>query len=263
MGGAEDSVRVREFIAPYPSREAMTEFHHGAEPLRRVALLRALQLGDLLCAVPALRSLRAGLPGAEIALIGLLWARAFMRRFRRYLDDFIEFPGDPGLPEREPDLAAWPALEETVLQRRFDAAIQLHGSGTISNPLVAQFGASVTAGFFEPGLFCPDPRRYLAYPDRGLEVDRLLGLCELLGMPSRGTDLEFPLTRPTSPGSGKSPLPAGSRRAVTPASTSARARPRGAGRSTDSPRSHATSRIAGSRSSSWRCSPSRWAPGRP
>jgi ADP-heptose:LPS heptosyltransferase len=165
------------------------------EPLpQRVLLLRALKLGDLLCAVPALRALRAALPQAEIVLVGLPWAREFVARFGRYLDGFREFPGWPGLPERTPDLHAVPAFLAAVRAERFDLAVQMHGSGSVVNEVVALFGTRHCAGFFEPGSWCPEPGQFLPWPEQGLELRRLLRLVEFLGAPARGEHLEFPLT---------------------------------------------------------------------
>jgi len=158
-----------------------------------VGILRALQLGDLLCAVPALRALRAALPDAEMVLIGLPWARSFVQRFDMYLNGFREFPGYPGLPEQAPRLERIGAFLDEIQAEKFDLVLQMQGSGRITNPLAALLGARITAGFLEPGGYCPDPERFLLYPDHGLEIDRLLSLVEFLGVPARGTHLEFPL----------------------------------------------------------------------
>lgn len=160
----------------------------------RVVIVRALPgLGDLLCIVPALRALRVALPGAEVCLLGLPWARGFAQRFGRYLDGFLEFPGYPGIPERSFEVRRLPAFLAKALGRRFDLAIQMHGSGQSSNAFTMLLGARYTAGFYLPGNYCPDERLFLPFDEREAEVRRYLRLMELLGFPSRGEELEFPL----------------------------------------------------------------------
>ncbi len=90
----------------------MVNGHLLGEPLpQSIAIVRSLPgLGDLLCAVPAWRSLRAALPEAQITLIGLPSARTFVERFSKYLDDLVEFPGYPGIPEVPPPIEKLPAL---------------------------------------------------------------------------------------------------------------------------------------------------------
>jgi ADP-heptose:LPS heptosyltransferase len=162
-------------------------------PPRRVLVLRALHLGDMLCAVPALRAFRAAWPDAEIELVGLPWARAFFARFDQYLDGFQEFPGYLGLPEREPAISEIPAFLAAVQAERFDLALQLHGSGLIVNPLLMLLSATRAAGFYPAGEWCPDPESFRPWPERGLEIRRLLSLAEFLGIPAQGEGLEFPI----------------------------------------------------------------------
>jgi ADP-heptose:LPS heptosyltransferase len=128
-----------------------------------------------------------------VTLVGLPWAAAFVRRFHAYLDDFIVFPGFPGLPERTPDIAHFPIFLTTIQKRNFDLAIQMHGSGSIVNPLIGLWGAKKSAGFYTPGQYRPDESLFMEYPEYGPEIWRHLRLMEFLGIPLQGDELEFPI----------------------------------------------------------------------
>ncbi|HSH55615.1 MAG TPA: glycosyltransferase family 9 protein [Candidatus Limnocylindrales bacterium] len=164
------------------------------EPIQTIALFRALKLGDMLVFVPALRALRAVYPKAHIAYIGLPWAREYANRYSQYIDEFIEFPGYPGLVEREYGAAAVLQFLGSMQQRKFDLVLQMHGSGQLSNPLACLFGGLRTAGFYVPGGFCPDSDTFMPYPDDKHEIHRHLELLNYVGIPDAGTDLEFPIT---------------------------------------------------------------------
>ena len=166
--------------------------HFRAVP-KRVVILRALQLGDLMCAVPAFRALRSGLPEAHIALIGLPWSKEFVRRFHTYLDEWIEFPGFPGLPEREAQVDRFPHFLSLVQGKKFDLALQMQGSGNLSNSIVQLLGAHNSAGFCLKDHYCPAPGHFLEYPQDEPEVWRHLRLMEFLGIPLKGSVPDFPL----------------------------------------------------------------------
>jgi ADP-heptose:LPS heptosyltransferase len=158
----------------------------------RIAVLRALQLGDMLCAVPALRALRAAFPVAHVTLVGLPWAREFAARFAAYVDDFLEFPGFPGLPERDATAADVVGFLQAAQARRFDLVLQLHGSGAHVNECVQLMGGRHAAGFFRAGDAVPDAARFIPWPGSGTETQRLLALLAHLGVEAQGEALEFP-----------------------------------------------------------------------
>jgi ADP-heptose:LPS heptosyltransferase len=162
--------------------------------MRKIAVFRALQLGDMLCAIPAIRAMRMAHPKAHITLLGLPWAKDLVQRFNQYFDAFIPFPGFPGLPEQEVDVRELPAFFTAMQQQEFSLVLQMQGNGSIVNPMVALMGARHTAGFWRKADYCPDPDHYLEYPDTVPEVIRHLMLMEHLGIMPQGEHLEFPLT---------------------------------------------------------------------
>lgn len=160
---------------------------------RRIAVFRALKLGEMLCSVPALRALRAGFPGARIELIGLPWARTFAKRFRHLLDDFVEFPGDAGLPDRVVEASRIPSFLGDLQSRSYDLVVQMHGNGRVTNGVVTQFGARELAGFHPANQPEPAGGTFVPWPEGGSEIERLLRLTDRLDCRRRGTHLELPL----------------------------------------------------------------------
>jgi ADP-heptose:LPS heptosyltransferase len=163
--------------------------------VRSVAVFRALQLGDMLCAVPALRALRNSLPAAHITLVGLPWARQFAQRFSQYIDDFVAFPGHSLLPEQAVRREEVTPFYVNMGSRQLTLALQLHGSGNISNEIVAGFGAQAMAGYTGGEPVHAERTVLLPWPQTGTEPERLLGLLEKLGADIAGDKLEFPLSQ--------------------------------------------------------------------
>lgn len=165
----------------------------AGEPIHRVSVFRALVLGDLLCATPAMRALKAAWPGAELTLIGLPWTREWASRLP-YIDRTEVFCGFPGLPEKPPDLDALPDFIARMRARPADLMVQMHGSGSVVNPLVACLGARHVAGFAEPGGYSAEPALHIPWPGSGHEIERMLMLTDSLGLRRCGRHLDFPVS---------------------------------------------------------------------
>jgi lipopolysaccharide heptosyltransferase II len=160
----------------------------------RIAVFRALHLGDLLLAVPAFRALRAAYPRAEISLIGLPWARWFVERFDGYIDRLIEFAGFPGILEVEYDAERANATIRDLRASPFDLLIQLHGSGETSNRFIQVIAGPETR---TAGSYVGERPAFLTagvpYPSDAPEIERNLNLMRRLGCPDTGNVLELPL----------------------------------------------------------------------
>lgn len=159
----------------------------------KIAIFRALPLGDLLCGIPAFRALRSAFPAAHIALIGLPWASSFTRRFSYYFDEFIPFPGFPGLSDEVVGSQQSLRFLKEIQTKKYDCILQLHGSGVIANPLVILMGAKYVGGFYPREANILDAGISIPYPESLSEVERLLEVAKVFGPSETSVDLEFPL----------------------------------------------------------------------
>ncbi len=163
------------------------------QSIYKIAVFRALQLGDMLCVIPSIRALHNAYPDAEITLIGLPWAQSFVQRFNNYFDRFIHFPGCDGLPEQVYDDESLHIFIKQMKKEKFDLVLQMQGNGTIVNVLMFLFDAKHVAGFYNNESYVASDL-FMEYPNHDHEITRHIALIKFLGIDSAGTELEFPLT---------------------------------------------------------------------
>jgi ADP-heptose:LPS heptosyltransferase len=140
-------------------------------------LLRPLGLGDLLTGVPAIRAVRAAVPGHRLVLA----TTAVLEPVARLIDAVDEV-----LPARELEPLDWPGPPPEL-------AVDLHGKGPASHVIVADLEPARLLTFGSPGY--PGP---VWYPDEH-EVRRWCRLVsEGLGVPTDpdALDLAVPTVSP-------------------------------------------------------------------
>ena len=160
----------------------MSSPYRRLEEVRRIAVLRANAIGDLVFALPALDALRAAYPRAEIVLLGLPWHADLWRDRPGPIDRVEVIPIYPPIREemgREVDPADQERFFAAMAAERFDLAIQMYGGGRNSNPFVLRLGARVTAGLRTPDAAPLD--RWLPYVYYQPEVHRYLEVMALVG----------------------------------------------------------------------------------
>lgn len=165
------------------------------EGVRRVGVLRALSLGDMVCATPALQALRSRFPGASVTLVGQAWAAQWASRIEA-IDEFIALPAHPLIGEALSP-GPWQAFVSRMAGMQLDVALQLHGSGGISNGVVREWQARHTVVFHEAGVAPPPGTWGVRWPNRGSEPRRLMRLLQPLGVAEDASG-PLPLSHPVT-----------------------------------------------------------------
>jgi ADP-heptose:LPS heptosyltransferase len=148
----------------------------------RALVLRALGLGDLLTAVPALRALRRGMPRARIELAAPA-ALAPLARATGAVDGVLPASGlDVPLPRAGP----------------VDVAVNLHGSGPRSHRLLAGLAPGRLLAF----ACRPSHPRGPEWDPAEHEVDRWCRLVAAYGFDADPGELDLPVPAVPSPAPG-------------------------------------------------------------
>ncbi len=117
---------------------------------RSIAVLRANGIGDYLGSEPALQALRDSAPKARITLLGLPWHAVGLNSRAGPVDEAVVIPWTHGIRNppvgKAPDSAVTQAFLDSMRDRNFDFAFQMHGGGRNSNPFVSALGAKFTVG---------------------------------------------------------------------------------------------------------------------
>lgn len=136
--------------------------------MRELVALRALKLGDLLVAVPAIRGLRRGFPEHRLVLAVPGWLGPIVQLIGG-VDALLPTPGLDRLLPRKPGAV--------------DIAVNLHGNGAESRQIIDALAARRTIGHRVPGHDGP------MWQDGVLERRRWAGLVQSHGIPADENDL--------------------------------------------------------------------------
>jgi ADP-heptose:LPS heptosyltransferase len=147
--------------------------------VRRIAVLRANALGDLVLALPALDALRRAYPSARLTLLGRAWHARFLDGRPGPVDEVIALPPISGVSTTEDGHSAPASLLHELRRHRFELAVQIHGGGRHTNPFVLGLGAGMTVGLCSPDAERLD--RWVPYVYYQHEVLRYLEVAALVG----------------------------------------------------------------------------------
>ncbi|QZY53554.1 glycosyltransferase family 9 protein [Leucobacter tenebrionis] len=165
-----------------PDALAVAPLGARLEGVRRIAVLRAGGLGDLLFTLPAIRALSAAYPDAEVTLLGTRLAADLLQRREGSPHRVVPLPVVPGVGADPGERGDGPGIATFLEQQRlvgYDLAAQMHGGGRFSNAFLLELGARCTIGTRTPDAAQLD--RSIDYVYSQHEVMRWLEVAGLVG----------------------------------------------------------------------------------
>lgn len=119
------------------------------ENVKKIAVLRANALGDLIVTLPAFKAIRSAYPEAEIILLGRPWHKEFLINGRTSIDRVIVVPVKKGIRHEAGQIEDEQTTEQffkNMQQEQFDIAVSFQGNGKVSNSFIKRLNAGLTVG---------------------------------------------------------------------------------------------------------------------
>ncbi len=149
---------------------------------KKIAVLRANALGDLIVTLPALKAIRNAYPEAEIILLGKPWHKEFLIAGRTPVNRVVVVPVVKGIRNEKAKLEDEDEIKEfwkRMLGEQFDIVIGMQGKGVAANPFIKKIGAGLTVGLVSKDSEKLD--RCLNYFYYQSEVIRYIEVAQLIG----------------------------------------------------------------------------------
>ncbi len=162
--------------------------------VRKIAVLRANGLGDLMFALPALQALHETYADAEIVYLGTEWHAEFLQDRLPSVDRAVAIPQTEGVlveAGKEMDPRAQAEFFNQMQAEKFDLVFQMHGGGAYSNPFVVAMHPRITIGARAQGS--PQLDRWIPYIFYQSEIMRNLEIAGLAGASTADYESHLPV----------------------------------------------------------------------
>lgn len=150
--------------------------------VKKIGVLRANGIGDLIVTLPAIDALKRTYPDAEIILFGKKWHYGFLKPHRTAIDRVIILP-ESFFIAKEVTITSFDQAMEKFISKikglKLDIAIHFHGEDIFSNIFLKQISARVTVGHEHTDAVTLDRQTSCFYYQS--EMYRYIELVELVG----------------------------------------------------------------------------------